>query len=38
MKFMRRHMWVGGALLLIAAGGYLAYFASYRLGFFMGAN
>ena len=38
MKFTRRHMWIGGALLLIAAGGYLAYYASYQLGFSMGSH
>jgi len=38
VKFIRRHMWIGGALLLIAAAGYLAYYASYRLGFFMGSH
>ena len=38
MKFIRRHMWIGGVLLLIAAGGYLAYQASYSLGFFMGSH
>ena len=38
MRFTRRHTWIGAVLLLIAAGGYLAYGASYRLGFFMGTN
>ena len=38
MKFMRRHMWIGGALLIIAAAGYLLYYASYRLGYFAASN
>ncbi|NIJ28901.1 hypothetical protein FHT00_000834 [Sphingomonas insulae] len=38
MTFLRKHMWIGAALLIVAAGGFLAYGASYRLGFFMGSN
>ena len=38
MKFMRRHMWVGGALLLVAAACYLVYGAGYSLGYFVGTN
>ena len=38
MKFMRRHMWIGGALLLLAAVGYAMYLVSYRFGFFMGSH
>ena len=37
VKFIRRHMWIGGALLVLAAGGYLAAQAAFKLGF-MGSH
>ncbi len=38
MKFIRRHMWIGAGLLIVAAAGYLVYYASYRLDYFAGSN
>jgi len=31
-------MWIGGALLIVAAAGFLFYNAGYKLGYFMGSN
>jgi len=31
-------MWIGAMLLVLAAAGYLAYGAAYRVGYFVGSN